>query len=369
VKLIFAGGGTGGHLYPALAIAENWRTTHPNDHIIFVGTPKGLENKVVPQHGFPLFLIPVEGIPREISINTVKKLLLIPQSLITAFKLLKKEKPDLVIGTGGYVSFPVVYAATLLKIPTLIHEQNAYPGVANKLLAQRVKAVCLTFGEAKKRLKGKNIYETGLPVRPEFFQNHREELRKKLGIGNSELLVVAFGGSQGAVTLNKVVGFLLPEILKRPWVKIIWATGPKNHETLKKEYPDLPAQVKMVPYIDNMPEILPAADLAITRAGAATLAEIAASKVASVLIPYPYAAENHQEHNARAFANNGAAIVLKDSECNEDKVKKAVLPLLDHKEELYKMGENARKLLRQDALAQITKIMENLLINNSNKKI
>jgi len=368
VKVIFAGGGTGGHLYPALAIAENWRTNHPKDQIIFVGTPKGLENKVVPQYNFPLFLLQVEGIPRKISISTLKKLFLIPKSLVAAFNFLNKEKPDLVVGTGGYVSFPVVYAATLLKIPALIHEQNAYPGVANKILAKRVNVVCLTFGEAKSRLKGKKIIETGLPVRPEFFQTSREQLRKKLGVNDRETLVVAFGGSQGAATVNKVAGILLKEIAKKSAVKLIWATGPKNYEILKKEYINLPATVTMVPYIDNMPEILPAADLAITRAGAATLAEIAASKVASVLIPYPYAAENHQEYNARAFANNGAAVILRDSECSEDRVLKALLPLLDDKTKLGQMGEKAGNLLRQDALTKITEIMEDILKNKSNKK-
>ncbi|GAV21775.1 undecaprenyldiphospho-muramoylpentapeptide beta-N-acetylglucosaminyltransferase [Carboxydothermus pertinax] len=368
MKLVFAGGGTGGHLYPALALAQNWRTNHPEDQIIFVGTTKGIETSVVPQYGFPLFLIPVEGIPRKFSRDAIKKLLLIPQSLIIAYRFLKKEKPDLVIGTGGYVSFPVVYAATLLKIPTLIHEQNAYPGIANKILARKVNAVCLTFGEAKQRLKARKIYETGLPVRSEFLQNKREDLREKLGIGEKELLLVAFGGSQGAQTLNRVIGYLLPELIKRPHIKVIWATGPKNYENLKQTYINLPEQIKMVPYIDNMPEVLPAADLAITRAGAATLAEIAAAKVASVLIPYPYAAENHQEHNARTFANHGAAVVLKDSDCSEEKVKNTILSLIDNPDVLIKMAEKAQKLLRQDALEEIIKIIKSLLRQTSNKK-
>ncbi|NYE58784.1 undecaprenyldiphospho-muramoylpentapeptide beta-N-acetylglucosaminyltransferase [Carboxydothermus ferrireducens] len=370
MKLVFAGGGTGGHLYPALAIAQSWKESHPSDEILFVGTPRGIENTVVPKYGFPLYLLPVEGIPRKVSWETLKKLFLVPKSLINAFIFLKKEKPDIVVGTGGYASFPVVFAATVLKIPTVIHEQNAYPGIANKILAARVDAVCLTFGEAKKRMKAKKLYETGLPVRREFFTNaaKRNELRKKMGVGKDELLLVAFGGSQGALTINKVVGYLLPEIMLRPNLRLVWATGPRNYENLKQKYKNLPERVQMVPYIDNMPEVLPAADLAITRAGAATLAEIAASKVPAVLIPYPYAAENHQEHNARAFVSHGAAVLLRDAECSEDRVKATILPLLDSPEKLVKMAENAGKVLRRDSLKEITGIMEALLKPKSNKK-
>ncbi|MGE5544179.1 MAG: undecaprenyldiphospho-muramoylpentapeptide beta-N-acetylglucosaminyltransferase, partial [Bacillota bacterium] len=308
MRVIMAGGGTGGHIYPALAIARGLVKKWPETNIIFVGTKNGMEQDIIPESGFELRTISAQGLNRSSLIKAATSALKVPVGFWQARTLIKGFNPDIVIGTGGYVSYPVVLAASLLQIKTIIHEQNAYPGLANRALAKRVKRILLTFPEAAAHFPEETTRVTGLPVRPEIMTANRREAAAFFALKEDRFTLVVVGGSRGALRINQAMDGLMQQ-LSADGVQLIWITGEQHFETLSKSRfsSTIPDNVRIYPYLFNMELALAMADLVVCRAGAATLSELAVRGIPAILVPYPYAAENHQEKNARYLEKRGAA--------------------------------------------------------------
>lgn len=351
MKYLISGGGTGGHINPGLAIAREILKQEPEAQILFVGTKNGLESRLIPREGFDISYIDIKGFRRKLSGDTFKTLWKLVSSFHGIGKIIKDYKPDAVIGTGGYVCGPVVFYAALKKIPTLIHEQNAFPGVTNKILSRYVDLVAISFEEARKLFKGKaRVALTGNPVRSELFNYNRENARAKLNLQNNKPLVVLFGGSLGAEHLNKCVVQMLNKRGNELKFNLIVATGLKNYDSVMAEVNQpLPENVRIESYLYNMDEVLGAADLAVCRGGAITLSELGALGIPSVLIPSPFVAENHQEHNARAFEHRGAAVVILQSQLNSEILYGQIQKLIDNRDLRLKMASNAKKLGMRNA--------------------
>lgn len=360
-KVLIAAGGTGGHINPALGTAGYIKEMHPTAEIAFVGTADKMEAKLVPQAGYELKTIEISGFRRSFSgeaikhnIQTVKKLLCSSSQIK---KIINDFKPDLVIGYGGYVSGPVLRIAAKMGIPTAIHEQNAYPGVANKAVAGKVDRVMLTAKQAEQYMNPKNpCVVTGLPIRGDILRGDRDFARAELEVGNKPL-IISMGGSLGAKPVNDAVMGLIINKYKDKDCVFLHATG-KNAEQFKAELEekgvDLKAnpQIKIVEYID-IPKCLAAADLVVCRSGASTLSELQALGKPSILIPSPYVTENHQFHNAMALVDNGAAEILEEKELTADSLTERVNSLLSDKSKLEEIGRNAKKMAMIDATKRI----------------
>ncbi len=353
MKVLFAAGGTGGHINPAIAIAKEFRAHHEDCEILFIGTKRGLEGKLVPREGFDIKYIEAVGFKRKITLENVVVAYKAFTSMLHTRKIIKEFSPDIVIGCGGYTSGPVVMEAALKKIPTLIHEQNVFPGVSNKMLAPKVNTVCISFEEAEKYFtRSKHIVYTGNPVRPSLFTISKETARNNLKL-DSRPLITAVGGSLGAGTINEQMKAYISSAPAD--VQILWATGNREHEEIMATLGELPENVKVMPYIYNMEEVLAASDLVISRSGAITLTELCATGTPSILIPSPNVAENHQEINARALEDRGAAVVICERELEGDILKTTIDKLISDKEKLAQMGKNAKSMAKPDATELIYK--------------
>ena len=359
VRVILTGGGTGGHIYPALAIAKGLLARDPETEILYVGIRDGMEASLVPEAGINFAGISGKGLPRKLSLETIKVVGKSFKALWETKKILRQFHPDLVVGTGGYVSGPVVLTAALFNIPTLLHEQNAMPGITNRILARFVRRVMVTFPESMKRFGvQKKLELVGLPVRPEIGQVSRKAGAKHFKLQSNRLTLLVTGGSRGARTLNQAMIEVLAQLAQRSDIQVIWATGNTTYtetiEGLKKraiswERP----QWRVLEYLKDMPEALACADIFIGRAGAASLAELTMTGLPSLLIPYPYAAENHQEHNAQAIVQAGAAKMILDSELTGERLWKEVEGLISQRSLLHEMGAAAVKLAQPQALDKI----------------
>ena len=323
MKILFAAGGTGGHINPALATAGEIRERYPDAEILFVGTKDKMEAKLVPAAGFDFTTIKISGFQRKLSIeNIIRNLKTIFYLLFCTFsvkKILKKFKPDVVVGFGGYVSGPVVRTAAKMGIPTAIHEQNAYPGITNKTLAKIVDKVMLTAEEAEKYMQCKNPPAvTGLPVRGEMLRADRDFARAKLGIRDNQKLILSMGGSLGAMTINNAMVDLITDNYKNESLYFIHAMGQYGlwvPDKLKENGVDMSAKnLELREYISDMDVCMPAADVVVCRAGASSLSELQALGKASILVPSPNVAENHQYHNAMALVNKGAALIVEEKD-------------------------------------------------------
>lgn len=345
MKYIISGGGTGGHINPGIAIAKEILTNEPDAEILFVGTEKGLEGKLVPREGFDIKYIDVKGLRRKLSFDTLKTVGKLFKSLGSIRKIFKEFEPDAVIGTGGYVCFPVVFSAALKKIPTLIHEQNAFPGISNKILARYADEVAISFEEARSRFKGKaRITLTGNPIRKDLFLLNRAKARESLEISADMPLVVIFGGSLGAEHINECVRDMINLHGNEISYNLILATGMKHFEKVMRYIKNpLPDHIQVVPYIYNMGEVLAAADLAVTRGGAITISELSVLGVPSILVPSPFVAENHQEYNARALESKGAAVVILQNQLTQEILYGQIQKLITDKDLRIKMAAAAKK--------------------------
>lgn len=357
MKVILSGGGTGGHIYPALTIADQIKKQRPDAQIVFVGTRQGLEKNIIPRYGYPLRFIEIAGFRRSLSLDTLRSFAKLFTGLAGANRLISEIKPDLVIGTGGYVCGPVVFLAALRGIPTAIQEQNAMPGVTNKILARVVKKVFLGYREAEKYFGGKSrkIY-TGNPIRSDILSNKREDAVKAFGLDPEKKTILVSGGSRGAQSINKAMLYVENALSGRHDVQVLHATGEANYEAYMKELTkkgELDDNIIVKPYLHDMPVALAAADLAVFRAGAIGLAELTAKGIPSVLIPYPYATANHQEFNARAVEAAGAAKVILDKELTGEKLLEEIEHLLIRSEELQKMKKAAKSLGKPSAAKDI----------------
>lgn len=359
MKVILSGGGTGGHIYPALTIADQLKKIHPEIEITFIGTRQGLEKDIVPRYGYTLKYIEVAGFRRSLSLDTFRSAGKLMKGLYDAYRLIDKIRPDLVIGTGGYVCGPVVFMAALKNIPTCIQEQNAMPGVTNKILSHYVKKVFLGYKEAGKYFysRADKVY-TGNPIRTEILSCEKAAATAELGLDPSKKTILVSGGSRGARSINNAM--LEAELLlsDRHDVQVLHVTGDANYEQYMK---DIKAKggvgdnIIIKPYLHNMPVALAAADLAVFRAGAIGLAELMAKGIPSVLIPYPYATANHQEFNARAIEANGAAKVILDKDVTGDSILEIVEHLLVHEGKLKEMRQAALALGKPEAAEVIAR--------------
>ena len=362
MRVIVTGGGTGGHIYPALAIARGLLAKDPKTKILYVGTREGMEAHLVPNSGIEFAGVSGQGLPRKIGIEMFKVVGKSFRALWETKQILRRFHPDLVVGTGGYVSGPVVLTAALFRIPTLLHEQNAFPGITNKMLARVVRRVMVTFPESIEHFGANNkIVRVGLPVRPEIGQISKAEGSKHFGLRPEKKTILVTGGSRGARSLNRAMLTVLGNLVVRPEIQVIWATGKETYqetiEGLKREMVawERP-QWRVVEYLEDIPQALACADFCIGRAGAASLAEITVAGKASILIPYPHAAENHQEHNARAVAQSGAANIILDSDLDGETLWQMINELISDSALLKSMSAAAKDLAQPEALAKIVNL-------------
>lgn len=371
MHILFAGGGTAGHINPALAIAGYIREKHPDAHISYIGTPDKLEAKLVPEKGYNFRTIEVSGLKRSLKpkdmIKNVKAVSLAATASVNVRKILKELQPDVVVGTGGYVSGPVLSQAAKLGIKTAIHEQNAFPGVTTKMLAGKVDAVMLAMPEAQKYMKLKSKpYITGNPVRRELLNTSREVARKSLGLDERPLLL-SFGGSLGAKYINLAVEGLIEWHNNTKRFYHIHGTGKAGFETMKNDFKEkgivLSEEVDVREYIKNMNECMAAADLVISRAGAITLSEITAMGKPAILIPSPYVAENHQFHNAMTLKRAGAAEIIEEKDLTAEKLIETVEGLIENKPRLERMSSAAKKIAITDANERIYEVIMKLYTN------
>ena len=370
MHILFAGGGTAGHINPALAIAGYIREKHPDAHISYIGTPDKLESKLVPEKGYNFRTISVAGFQRKLSIENIGKNISAATkaltSSVTARKILKEIQPDVVVGTGGYVSGPVLREAAKMGIKTAIHEQNAFPGVTTKMLAPNVDAVMLAMPEAEKYLKlKKKPFITGNPVRQELLKISREEARAKLGLADNVPMLLSFGGSLGAMRINEAVSGLIKWHNGSDKFYHIHGTGKSGYSDFINSLKDvnLSDKIDIREYISDMDVCMAAADLIICRAGAITLSELLACGKPSILVPSPYVAENHQFHNAMTLKRTGAAEIIEEKDLNVDKLIQVVSNLIENKPRLSGMSAAARGGAIIDANERIYEIIMQLYTN------
>jgi UDP-N-acetylglucosamine--N-acetylmuramyl-(pentapeptide) pyrophosphoryl-undecaprenol N-acetylglucosamine transferase len=362
LKLVIAGGGTSGHINPALAIADQVRLDHPDAQIWFCGTARGLESELVPRAGYEFIPIRARGLPNRLNREFMAAVADFLAGRAECRKLLRKIRPDAVVGTGGYVCSPLVSAAARLKIPVLLHEQNAWPGRSNRLMARHSQVVCISLAGAERHFRTRApIVLTGNPVRPVFFQLDRRQARQSLGLDPDSRVVLATGGSLGARSINEAVLGLAAEpafqtLLARERLVIHLACGQQHASDIQARAAGLPWLVVHA-YLHNMPDYLAAADLVISRAGAMTCAELAALGKPAILIPYPFAAGDHQTANARVLEAAGAAITLADRELTAARLAGELARLLPDTPRLTQMSERAAHLAAPDAAAKICRCL------------
>ena len=372
MKAIIAAAGTGGHINPALAIANKIKQEEPNSEIIFVGTDRGLENDLIPRAGYDLKRIEAYGFNRKISLDNVKKMYKTFKSIGQAKKIIQDFKPDIMIGTGGYICLPVALAASKLKVPIVLHESNAFPGVAIKMLSKKASAILVGFEDAKKRIRNtENVVVVGNPSKVKkisFTNSQKEKILKEIGLTDIEKpIVLVFGGSQGAQKINESFINIISKKINEKY-QIIWATGPNQYEIIKAKLQSLNinidniSNVKILPYIYNMEEVMNCVDLVVSRSGAMTITEISIVGKPSIFIPFPYATENHQEYNAKVLEKVGAAKIILDADLDFNILNSTINEIISDKEKMCRMSENAHtveiKNVEDKIYVELRRIME-----------
>lgn len=371
MNVIFTCGGTGGHINPAIAVANIWKERHPDSKILFVGGVGGMEEELVPKAGYELVTLPAFGIERGKSFKAIKKNISTACNVLREIRACKKIirdfKADVVMGTGGYASFPALMAACKLKIPTCVHESNAMPGLTTRLISKYVDKVLVCFPESAKYYGQPDKVEVvGMPVRREFIFTKKAQARKELGLDERPVIVSAFG-SQGAKAMNQVTAklFRLEQDAGFPFQHIHavgsygWSWMP---DCVRKQGVDLSSAVSitMKQYLYNMPTVMAAADVVIGRAGASTCNEIAASGTPCILIPSPNVTDNHQEKNARALEEKGAAVVVLENQCTAERLMKEIDALLKDKKRYADMAKALQSMSVPDSAERLCGIMESL---------
>ncbi|MGD8414136.1 MAG: undecaprenyldiphospho-muramoylpentapeptide beta-N-acetylglucosaminyltransferase [Candidatus Latescibacterota bacterium] len=349
--ILFAGGGTGGHVYPAIAIADAVRSLEPNASIAFAGTKERLEWTAVPKAGYPIHPITVSGFQRSLSPRNLTFPFKLLKGLAESWSLVGRLNPDVVVGTGGYVSGPVLWTASLRKRPTLIQEQNAYAGVTNRLLAKGASRIHIAFSEAKAYFPPEKCVESGNPVRESLRSVDRPEARRHFEIPSDARVVFVFGGSLGSAILNTAVSDQLEAILGDGSTWLIWQTGRKHFDAIEAEVSH--ERLRLLAYVDRMDFAYAAADIVVSRAGAITCSELMLTGTPAVLVPARALAEDHQTKNAKALADRGAAILLAEPELDE--LSSTLAGVLAEGDRLASMSETLRSLAKPDAARDIAK--------------
>lgn len=344
MRVLLAGGGTAGHINPAVSIADTIKRKEPDSEFLFVGTKNGMESKLVPKAGYDIEFIEVSGFKRKLTPKNIMAVLKAVHACNKCRGIIKKFKPDVVIGTGGYVSGPLLFAASKMKIPTLIHEQNVFAGLTSKMLSDKVDTVCISFEESRHKFeKARNVVLTGNPIRQELFELTYHQARERLSI-DEKPLIVAFGGSLGAARLNEsMVGYI--KNMTEGKCNILFATGEREYSSVLKSLESVKKKgVNVVKYIYNMNEAMQAADLLVCRAGAITVSELNALGKPSVLIPSPNVTDNHQYYNAKALADKNAAVLIEEKDLDDNTFCSTVDRLLENKAKLTEMGQCSLKM-------------------------
>ena len=357
MKVMISGGGTGGHIYPALALIETLQKRHPNLQVQYVGTENGLEADLVPRAGVPFKSIQIAGLKRSLSLENLKT----AYWFLKAVRSLKKDmaafKPDVVIGTGGFVSGPVVYTAQQLGIPTILHEQNSIPGLTNKFLSKKADRVALSFKGSDVHFPGANVRLIGNPRGSEVLQTKVDDaaVREQYNLDERPIVLI-YGGSRGAEAINRAVTEAIPALSDLP-INVLYVTGKVHYESVSKEAPSS-VNVHVHPYVYDMPALLACTSIVVSRAGASTISELTALGLPSVLIPSPYVTADHQTKNASALVENGAALLVKEESLTGETLVEAIRQVLDKQEE---MANASRALGFPDASDALADLVEEVI--------
>ena len=350
MRVIIAAAGTGGHINPGIAIANKIKEKQPNSDIIFIGTNRGLENDLVPRAGYKLRKIEAYGLSSKININNLKNIYRTWKSKADVKEIIQSFKPDVVIGTGGYICGPVITAAISQKVPTILHESNAFPGKSVRFLSSKVDKVLVSFEDAKKRLmSAKKIVLTGTPTKIRKKEVNKKEILKNLGLDETLPTVLVFGGSQGASSINEAIIHMILNHMNEKY-QLVWATGPKQFDSIKLTLEANKMSMKHVyhaevsPYIYNMEEMMNVADLIVCRSGAMTITEISIVEKPAIFIPFPYAAENHQEYNARVLEKLGAAKIILNKNLTAESLHQTIEEMIRDRDKMKMMGQLGKKV-------------------------
>lgn len=353
------GGGTGGHIYPALAVFEELLNQNPDNKLFYIGNPKNLEYSIITNKGYNFLPVNIAGMPRKASFQFVLWGIKLFFAILKSCYYILKYKPNAIFGTGGYVSAPTIIAGKILKIPYILHDCDAKPGLVTRKLSSGAKSISLAFEDAKKYINNKKIYINGNPIRKEFQTLTHEQALKNLGL-EDKLTICVMGGSQGAKSINKATAQILKTLSEKDF-QVIFQTGKRNYDEtvnmLKETYPNFEQNKNIIvrPYFEDMISVLKASDIAVARSGSLSLSEICASNVASILIPYPHAASDHQRINAHFMESHSASLYLEDADTTDKKLLELITSLTDSPQKLKQLQENASKLAKFDGVEKIVK--------------
>lgn len=363
MKYIISGGGTGGHIYPALSILDEIKKHDKEGEFLYVGRPEGLEKDLAEKAGYEYKSVRIKGLPRRINLDSVKTGVVLLEGLADARKILKSFKPDVVIGTGGYVCFPIVFLAQKFGIKTFLQESNAFPGKVNRILSKKADGVFISFEDAKKRFTNKeNLILTGNPIRDVFTNMNKEDSRRELGISPDKKFILSFGGSGGQESINNALIEIFKNYQDEYKYKHIHITGKDHYDefinTIKNENINLGENIDILDYSHNIPELLSAADVAILSSSAISLAEVSAVGAASILIPKEYTADNHQEFNARSFQNQGASEMILEKDLTGELLYSTIISIVEDESKMQNMEKCAKMLSMPNSTKNI---VENII--------
>lgn len=360
------GGGTGGHIYPAIAVCDELKKDSQTSDIYYVGNPKNLEYEIAKKLGYKFLGVSISGMPRKFGFALIGWFFELQFAIIKCIYYIHKYKPDIIFGTGGYVSAPALFAGNMTKTPLMIHDSDAQPGIVSRYIAPMAQCVSLAFESAKSIIDSKNIHINGNPIRTAFKTLTKPEARRALGLQEKPTLCV-MGGSQGAESINNATVEILPELIKKYDLQVIFQTGKKNWEKtierLEEIYPGYKNNKNLIikPYFDDMVSVLKASDIAVSRAGSLSLSELCACSIAPILIPYPHAAADHQRKNAKFMTEKRAALYLEDADVTKDTLLIAVEQLLDSPQKLHEIQQNSWALAKPDATTLIVAQLKGIL--------
>ncbi|MGY3724573.1 UDP-N-acetylglucosamine-N-acetylmuramylpentapeptide N-acetylglucosamine transferase [Granulicatella balaenopterae] len=366
MKIMVSGGGTGGHIYPALSLMKYIKEIEPTAEFLYVGTKKGLESKIVPEEGYDFASVRIQGLKRSLSFENFKTAFFMLKSVHDSKKIMKEFKPDVVIGTGGYVCAPVLYAAAKQGIPTMIHEQNSVAGLTNKFLARYVTKIAICFEDVKKDFAkySDKVIMTGNPRGQEVVKTTKNPQQlQELGLNPEKPILVIFGGSRGAEKINQTIVDIYQDFADKPY-QVVAVTGAGHYDKINKlitEQEKLLPQVHLFPYIKDMPNLFQFSDVVVCRSGATTLTELTALGLPSVLIPSPYVTNNHQQRNAESLVNGDAALMVLEKDLTKESLMTAINEVMDHPAKRQEMTDNAKKLGIIDANDRLFGIIQSIV--------
>ena len=356
------GGGTGGHIYPAIAVADELLKREDTEKIFYIGNPNNLEASIVADKNYTFLPVISSGMPIKLSLDFIKWTVKMGFAWIKCCQYINKYKPDVIFGTGGYVSAPTLFAGITMKVPFVMHDCDANPGLVTRKLAPFAKSISIAFDIAKEKLNNAHCYTNGNPIRKEFSTLTKEKARNNLTLEN-KLTLCIMGGSQGAKTINTAALEILETLSKELNLQIIFQTGKRNFDdvikNLEEIYPDYKndSNLHIAPYFDDMVTVLKASDIAVSRAGSLSISELCASSIAPIFIPYPYAAADHQRKNAQFMVDNGAGLYLEDSDTNKETLLSLINELVNNKDKLESISKASASLAKFDG---VNKIIEQL---------